>query len=582
MCASDWRLGRRADELFMPDACHYNVPMLSNGKWITSDRTWFILVNLIAGLCLFFGWRVFWFLTDDAFIAFRYISNHIMGYGYVWNAPPFRPVEGYTSLLWIILLEGVWRLTGIEPPQSANVISLLFAQATLVMVSAMIWQLKWRNGLKPYHMLFIGLALLGVLSNRTFLAWSSSGLETAMFNFWLVAWVYCGLYLNPGILLRDFLLSILAGLCYLTRPDGVLFIAATTALIFWDFRMIGWKNFISATPMIVLPIHLAWRLRTYGEWLPNTYYAKVVGWTLGLESGWRYILSFIMEYSLWVWLGLFVVLAIGRLLEPLSIRIGHNSHTWITAGIVLGALGLHLGYYTFIIGGDHFEYRVYSHLVPLLWVSIIWMINQLTSPTRIATGLVMLALIASWPVPWTHWALSRHLNTRQETAFLHISIAKSLQEYFPQLSNPLVGYLEYYDSLQYWLIERAICMRYQEHKIFTQYLLANTPSRQQGIQISGQGYPVMAVNSAGVYGWVLPHINLIDRYGLNDYVIARQSTIASYLIGHQKLPPPGYVECFEPNVYLDGQKIIVAPRKKPLTSFRIQQCERKYEKLLMK
>ncbi len=90
------------------------------------------LVALGACAAVFYGWRVFWFLTDDAFIAFRYISNAHLGYGYVWNAPPFRPVEGYTSFLWVVLLDVVWRISGVEPPKSANYISLVFAYLTLL------------------------------------------------------------------------------------------------------------------------------------------------------------------------------------------------------------------------------------------------------------------------------------------------------------------------------------------------------------------------------------------------------------------------------------------------------------------
>jgi arabinofuranosyltransferase len=55
---------------------------------------WFWLA-FIALLCiLVVGWKLFWFLTDDAFITFRYASNSILGHGYTWNPPPFRPVEG--------------------------------------------------------------------------------------------------------------------------------------------------------------------------------------------------------------------------------------------------------------------------------------------------------------------------------------------------------------------------------------------------------------------------------------------------------------------------------------------------------
>lgn len=54
---------------------------------------------------LFYGWKLFWFMTDDAYIAFRYVSNSMLGLGYVWNPPPFHPVEGYTSFLWVAILD---------------------------------------------------------------------------------------------------------------------------------------------------------------------------------------------------------------------------------------------------------------------------------------------------------------------------------------------------------------------------------------------------------------------------------------------------------------------------------------------
>ena len=50
------------------------------------------------------GWHLFYFLTDDAYITFRYVSNSLAGRGLVWNPAPFRPVEGYTSFLWAIVL----------------------------------------------------------------------------------------------------------------------------------------------------------------------------------------------------------------------------------------------------------------------------------------------------------------------------------------------------------------------------------------------------------------------------------------------------------------------------------------------
>ena len=76
------------------------------------DRVAGIAVFGVAAIGVVVGWWAFWFLCDDAFIAFRYAANLLHGWGLVWNPPPFAPVEGYTSFLWVVLLALVWALTG--------------------------------------------------------------------------------------------------------------------------------------------------------------------------------------------------------------------------------------------------------------------------------------------------------------------------------------------------------------------------------------------------------------------------------------------------------------------------------------
>jgi arabinofuranosyltransferase len=61
-----------------------------------------LLASAAVGLVV--GRKTFYFLTDDAYIIFRYVSNSVEEYGLVWNPPPFRPVEGYTSFLWAVVL----------------------------------------------------------------------------------------------------------------------------------------------------------------------------------------------------------------------------------------------------------------------------------------------------------------------------------------------------------------------------------------------------------------------------------------------------------------------------------------------
>ena len=88
---------------------------------------------------------------------------------------------------------------------------------------------RWREELGANFL--VALALLGVLTNRTFLAWTSSGLETAMFNFFVLVWVYANLYSTSGTLRWSFFAALSAAGIYLTRPDGLLFVGATLVLL---------------------------------------------------------------------------------------------------------------------------------------------------------------------------------------------------------------------------------------------------------------------------------------------------------------------------------------------------------------
>ncbi|MCC7362181.1 MAG: hypothetical protein IT317_22040 [Anaerolineales bacterium] len=541
--------------------------------------TWlYVLILLAAGLGLYAGWRVFWFLTDDAYIAFRYISNAHLGYGYVWNAPPFKPVEGYTSFLWVVVLDVLWRVTGQEPPATANAVALLFAAGTLALTAAMVLRLKLGLALARWRPALLLLVLAGVLSNRTFLAWTSSGLETAMFNFWLTAWVFTALSFQPGGARRLTLLAALAMLMELTRPDGLLFLAATLALIAaeaWGRRRAGALRpslALALSPFALTLAHLIWRVATYGAWLPNTYAAKYVApWP---ASGWRYLLSFLIEYAWWFWPGLALVflvsLAARRAREAPAVArrwLATPLDATFTSFVVLGALAGHFAYYTVLIGGDHFEYRVYSQLVPLLWVSFVWLLNALVFRPGWALGLAALSLAAGLPIPWTHWAISQPYTTRLETWAMRLPVAP----YFPAPARP---YVQVFDTLQDWLILHAVGVRHQEHKLFIASQLASLPPRAAGLLLSPQAEAVRIEGAVGAVSWVLPTTAIIDAHGLNDLVIAHHPVdpAAPRLMAHDRIAPDGYLDCLEANAFTPINKFIIAQRQNDLRAF-VPGCE---------
>jgi arabinofuranosyltransferase len=549
------------------------------------DRVLLGIVALLGGTGLVVGWRVFWFLTDDAFIAFRYVSNSILGYGYVWNPPPFLPVEGYTSFLWVVLLDGVWRLTGVEPPASANLIALGFAAGSLFIAAAMARRISWTIGRWDTRILFVGAMTGFLVVNRTFLAWSSSGLETSLVTFLVLLWVFAALSEWSPVRRAAWSAATAATLA-LTRPDGLLFCAATVALVAaLAMRTEGRarvKTVVAGlAPFVVVIAHLAWRLQFYGQWLPNTYYAKVVEpWP---ESGLRYLFSFVLEYGLWFAAAVILWSVAGAVRDwlPTAVaewsrkRAGQAVARWFGQHgprlIVIGAIVLHAGYYTLIVGGDHFEYRIYTHLLPLGFAALIWSLHRMNISVAAAAGVCVAFIALSLPVPWVHWAKTHDLTTRIQTHVMRVPVA-------PSFPKPLRWYARLFDEQQSWLIDHHVCMRHQEHKIYWKTQIRQYPTRQQGAEISGEGWPVFPCWNVGVPGWVLPEIVVIDLLGLNDAVIAHTPVEIdeNRHMAHSRRPPEAYVDGFRPNVTVRARRAQVEPRDRPLSRTEIEEHERRW------
>src|SRR5262249_55450318 len=247
-----------------------------------------------------------------------------------------------------------------------------------------------------------------------------------------------------------------------------------------------------------------------------------------------------------------------------------SSGSTLVRRIAFATILLHFLYYTFVIGGDHFEYRVYSHLVLPILLSFVWALKRLRLHPRVALALLAAFVFLSEPVPWSHWALTRRLSTRPETKRMRVALA-------PHWPAPVRWYAQGFDALQSWLIGHWVCARHQEHKVNAEYLASLFPTRADGEKLPREGFPVLAFQAVGVASWTLPGVNVLDLLGLNDRVIARAPVGAQRFRGmaHERTAPEGYVDCFRPNVSLaSGGGVRIVPRDPPLTAADIQACER--------
>ena len=203
---------------------------------------------------------------------------------------------------------------------------------------------------------------LGLLcSSATFAVWTSAGgLETRQFTFFVVLAVVCLTLHGKG---RGSLIaaSLSLAAAELTRPEGLML--AAVCFLWFAARLTLREGRVSArtvhqtllltVPFIVIVLaHYLGRYAYYGEWLPNTYYAKHVRpW---YESGFRYLGAAALET------GLYLIL-------PLSIcALLHRwRHRDASYALVLFVVCAHMGY-LLRIGGDHFEYRPLDFYWPLL------------------------------------------------------------------------------------------------------------------------------------------------------------------------------------------------------------------------
>jgi hypothetical protein len=306
-------------------------------------------------------------LIDDAFISFRYARNLVDGHGLVFN--PGERVEGYTNLLWVLVLAVGMRLGG-DPAVWSQVLGVAAGLGTLTVV----FRTARRVCSAP-----VALAAPAFLAtNRTFCAWSTGGLETSLFTFLGVL----GVSLLGSARPRAFLWAGIAlGFGALTRPEGVL-VAAGVGLALgieaWRTRpaapppaaeaggRLPWRDLVTVLAPVALMVgaQLLFRLLYYGRFAPNTAAVKVPG--IYPASGLVHVALFARDNLLGPEV-IALTLAIGAAWPRPGAREGASALSATRCGLLIAALYL---LYIVLIGGDHFEYRFFHPILALLAVPL--------------------------------------------------------------------------------------------------------------------------------------------------------------------------------------------------------------------
>lgn len=483
------------------------------------------LAAIAIGLALHV--RAYVFLCDDAFISFRYAKNFAAGHGLVFN-PGFERVEGYSNLLWVLILALFDRL-GVQPETASLGLSFgaTFALFWIVAEHAR------RRALPraPAWTTLIAPLLLAI--TRSFAVWSSSGLETRLFELLVVA----GALRLVDEVEDDRARSIapwLFALGALTRPDGLLLAAtafAAAAAFLSRAGKLDPKAFLRrlAPFAILVGVHFAFRRAYYGAWLPNTYYAKVDGtWW---DAGFRYLAAFALEYAAYLWLplvalGARALVAAGRRFEP----------------ILFASLIVPHAIYVTAIGGDHFEYRPLDLYLPFLYLLAGAGVAALVARPARTIGAIAWLTIAAVGIVDLPWQSHVQFPARYLSGFPgRRSLAEPARLAWLAPGRGSLHRLPGFRALAAWhlallrhLSQHFIGLRQEEH---ARFLATVEPEGRRLRALVDQGLlPADAHLATGSVG-AIPYrsgLRTLDRLGLTDARVARSAKTLERKMAHNR------------------------------------------------
>ncbi len=353
-------------------------------------------VVLTAAACLYgliAALRRAW-VTDDAFISFRYAHNLVRGLGLVYNAG--ERVEGYSNFLWTL-----WTALGLRLGVTAETWSVFWGLAFYVGTIALLCASSLRARAAEGRW-FLAVPLAGLIAavHPDWNVFATSGLETSLFVFLAVLGFVLAVDQSLGV--RG---SAAAGLAFalasLTRPDGVLFAGLAGLFVIWARRprLRSALAFGGVFLAAWLP-YVAWKIAYYGDVFPNTYYAKsaALAW---YSQGWLYVRLYFQKY--WPLAAALPLAAVALALpargEAAEAARRHAAHEAVLAA----AFALAYTFYVLRVGGDFMYARLLLPATPFFLILLERAIARLASGRALigaACSVVALAATALMPYPY--------------------------------------------------------------------------------------------------------------------------------------------------------------------------------------
>jgi hypothetical protein len=307
---------------------------------------------LIATAVLIPHARLFDFVTDDAYISFRYARNLALSGQLVFNLG--ERVEGYTNFLWTVVLALGIKL-GLGPVALSRFLGVALGIGTLAVVVRMSLRLAGEQRSRWHLVAPVLLASMGAYA-----CWCSGGLETHLFTF-LVTLGF-DLVLAEVTLGAGCASAVAFAFAAMTRPEGAMFFALVSLFrlltnLRRERRLLP-RKFELAWLGLFLGLftpYFLWRWHYYGWPFPNTFYVKSSGASGTWKLGAYYLRRFSEDYGV----HFLVLLAVFG-------RAAHDDERRRDLRLLAALVWLAFAAYVLKVGGDFMGlYRFILPVIPL-------------------------------------------------------------------------------------------------------------------------------------------------------------------------------------------------------------------------
>jgi hypothetical protein len=295
---------------------------------------------------------LFDFVTDDAYISFRYARNLALSGELVFNLG--ERVEGYTNFLWTVVLALGIKL-GFGPVALSRFLGVALGIGTLAVVVRMSLRLAGEQRSR-WHLV----APLLLASMGAYACWCSGGLETQLFTF--LATLGFDLVLAEVTMGKGCASAAAFAFAAMTRPEGVMFFALAALfrlltnlrrerrLLPRRFEWVWLALFLA-----LFAPYFAWRWHYYGWLFPNTFYVKSSGASGTWKLGAYYLRRFCEDYGV----HFLILLAVFG-------RAAHDDDRRRDVRLLAALVWLAFAAYVVKVGGDFMGlYRFILPVIPL-------------------------------------------------------------------------------------------------------------------------------------------------------------------------------------------------------------------------